>query len=565
MALVATLVWAGCSGGDGQTVGPLQRQFVTEERPGCMFASPLLWEGPSGPRIIVTETGGTVSSFDPETGETDWKLVLPTPEGEDPMPLATPALVGDRLVLEYHTLPTPEGKESGARSHANTDRQRLRHRVVVVDLTSGELDPDFEPVELEATLEGNGGPLEFLPGHALGRSEIEHVKPQGSELGRVYATYGNAQDIQPWHGWAFEVDLDVWREQGPGSAQTGVLATTHATDCGPPGHSGSRERRCGGGLWAPSGSLIVDTEQSYELVLAPGNGELDPTRDNYANTLMRVKPGLEFDPECDPDACADFDPDSPSKACIESCDNLFIPRVPPGAEPLRPDGGRCEGLTMFECWAMMDYIGGSTPAMIQPDGGPRALAYPTKDGHIYVVDYEHFGTLHDRAQVVAACGTADDPCELDWAGMMVTEPAQLEIDGTPVIATAAFMPDDTHPAGVVAFNVVMQDGRPHLERRWEFPDFDTEKAVKRFRRHPSRITIEHVEGEGPVGWIVEPGNPAYLYGIRMRDGSLYARTQLQGSGIRYVKPVVHDGSIYVPSCRSNQGPSHLEAYKYDTP
>ena len=36
---------------------------------------------------------------------------------------------------------------------------------------------------------------------------------------------------------------------------------------------------------------------------------------------------------------------------------------------------------------------------------------------------------HWRKQVVPICGTPDDPCMLDWAGMMVTQPSVVEADG----------------------------------------------------------------------------------------------------------------------------------------
>ena len=75
------------------------------------------------------------------------------------------------------------------------------------------------------------------------------------------------------------------------SAQTAYFVDTPELDCGTVGHSGSRERVCGGGLWAPSGPLLVPRDGGYELVLASGNGQLDLTRADYANTLMRAGPG----------------------------------------------------------------------------------------------------------------------------------------------------------------------------------------------------------------------------------------------------------------------------------
>lgn len=194
-------------------------------------------------------------------------------------------------------------------------------------------------------------------------------------------------------------------------------------------------------------------------------------------------------------------------------------------------------------------------------GGPAVLAYPTKNGHVNLVDADHLGTLYDRAKVVDVCGAPGDSCKADWAGMMVTQPALTHIDGTPVLVTPAFVLDETHPAGVVAFDVVMEDGTPCMRRRWEYPSFDSAEAVRRFRGHPSRMTIVDVPGEGPVGWVVDPGDRGRLYGLRIDDGTPIAQTDLVGNGIRFIEPLVREGVVYVPSCETNLGPSHLEAYR----
>ena len=547
----------------------LTRVFPTSEHPverftGCAFASPLLYEGADGASVIVTETAGTITAIDPDTGARQWQVVLPAPEGEDPFALATPVIVGDRLFVGYHTALTPSGMVSGPNRHGVSD-PRVRQRVAAVDLATGTMDDAFPPVDLEAELPGNDdGTVPFLPNNALLRSTLLHGVPPGSTLGRIYLTFGNARDIQPWHGWAFEVDLDAWQASGAGAAMVGTMVTTPEPDCGPPGLSGSRERICGGGLWSPSGSLLVEEDEGYHIIMASGNGQLDLERQDYANSLLKVRPGLEFDPECDAELCADFNSDDPALACIESCKNLFVPRLLPGQEMPMPANGSCEGMTFFQCWGRLDYIGGSTPVRVDTPGGPPVLAYPTKDGHVYLVDAEHLGTMYDRDEVVALCGAEGDECLADWAGMMVTQPAVQEIDGTPVVVFPAFVPDRTHPAGVVAFNLVMRDGKPQLERRWEFPSFDTPEALTRFRWHPSRMTITDEPGVGPVGWVVEPahdGLPGRLWGIKLDDGTEFAAADLDSKGIRFVLPLVHEDVIYVPSCDDNLGPSQLEAYR----
>ncbi len=536
--------------------------------PGCVYASPL--GSPDGESVIVAASSGQVAALDPLDGSARWTVLMPTPEGEDPYILATPVIVGDRLVVVYHTTPTPSGKQPGEVGH-NVNDKRLRHRVAVVDLAQGTLDAEYPPFDLAANLtEADGeGAVPFKPTHALARGSLVHGVAPGDELGRVYVTFGNARDIQPWHGWAFEVSLDAWRTGGGGAAQTAVLVTTPESDCGKEGTSGSRERICGGGIWSPSGPLLVSHEGGgFEIILPAGNGQLDLSRDDYANTLIRVGPGLEIDTGCDPVACAGFDPDEPATACIESCSDLYIPRLSPEDPPLFVHDGRCEGLTMFECWQKMDYVGGSTPVRVQLASGKAVFAYPTKDGHLYLVDADHMGTQYDREELVVVCGAPGDKCKWDWAGMIVTQPAVVEGGEHPVIIVPTFMPDETHPAGVVALAIVEDAGGPRFERLWEFPAFDSAEAVTRFRRHPSRLATALVPGSSALtmGWVVEtaaPGGKGRLVGLRLSDGQALVDQPLEVPGIRFSLPLVAEDVVYFGSCGNDVGPGHIEGWRID--
>lgn len=521
----------------------------------CSWASPLLFRLDGGNQIIVT-SGETVRAYD-EDGQEAWRFVLPAPDAEMAYVTGTPKMIGDLIVVAYHTTQrTEEPRDVGTR--------RLRQLVAVVDLASEGLAESFpEPLELASSYESpNGsGTVEFLASNALARSDVTHGVEPGDELGRVYVAFGNARDIQPWHGWAFEVDLDAWKENGVGAAQSAVFLTTPETDCGRAGASGSRERICGGGLWAPSGQLIVQREDGYDVILASGNGQLDITRNDYANTLMKTGPGLAFEDGCDPEACADFDPDEPAESCTASCDSLFIPRMPRGEPYPVPEDGACDGMTMYECWQTKDYIGGSTPSLAEV-GGIQVLLYPTKDGALYMVDASHLGRLYDRVQLAAICGTKEDRCALDWAGMIVSQPVVTEVNGDPIAITPTFVPDNTHPAGVVAVKLVMEDGEPRFAPYWQAPRFDTAEAISRFRRHPTRITLATYEGV-EIAWVVEvhKGGKGRLMGIRVWDGTVVIDQEMHGSGTRFTVPLVYDDKIVLSSCPSDFGPSWLEAYR----
>ena len=521
----------------------------------CSFASPLLHIG-DGPEVIIV-SGETVEAFDADTGARIWDLVLPAPDGEMAYVTGTPARIGDLLVVAYHTTArTEEPRDVGTR--------RLRHLVAVVDLRARAVSADFpDAVELAGSMPASdgSGDVEFRPSNALARSDVTVGVEPDDELGRAYVAFGNARDIQPWHGWAFEVDLDAWKASGPDTAVSARFLTTPERDCGPAGQSGSRERICGGGLWAPSGQLVVQRDDGYDVILASGNGQLDLARNDYANTLMKVGPGLAFDDGCDPDACAAFDPDQPAEACAASCQNLFIPRMPRGLPYPAPEDGVCDGLTMYECWQKKDYIGGSTPVYVEVDD-KQVLVYPTKDGALYMVDAGHLGTLYDRVQLAAICGTREDRCALDWAGMIVSQPVMTEVGGEPLAITATFVPDATHPAGVVAVKIVMQDGEPRFAPYWQAPRFDSGEAIRRFRRHPSRITLATYDGI-EIAWVLEvnKGGKGQLLGIRVWDGAIVVDQQLHGSGTRFTVPLVYEDRVVLSSCPSDFGPSWLEAYR----
>lgn len=531
---------------------------------GCVYSSPMHFEGDDAAFIVALGARGTLAGFDPETGEEQWSLELPAPDGEGVLSIAQPAFIDDhRIVVAYHTV--PEGLD---RIDANA--RRLSHQVTVVDLAARAVDDSFGTIVLEAEVDANeeGETLSFRADHALARPDVKIGRLDGDQFGKAYVTSGNTRDIQPWHGWAFEIDLDAWHNQGKEMATSATLVTTPEPDsnCGPENSSGSRKRLCGGGLWAPSGPLVLDQPDGYEVVLAPGNGQLDLARSDYANTLMRTGPGLDFDPACDAQACADFDPDEPSLACVESCENLWIPRLT-GQDDQAPDpwDGRCDGLSLFECWQKLDYIGGSTPTYVEI-GDFKTLSYPTKDGHLYLIDQTHFGTQFDRIKLVDQCGAEGDRCRWDWAGMTVTQPLVVEHNGQPVLMVPTFMSDKTHPAGVVAVTIEETESGPRYQRLWEYPSFDTAAAVERFRRHPSRMAMAPWGDEDrELAWLVEVSGSSdrggRLIALDPTDGSAVFETSLSGKGYRYTVPLIVEDRIYVSSCASDFGPGHIEGFQ----
>ncbi len=537
---------------------------------GRFYASPLLAETSRGPRVIVASRDGVVTALDPGTGVELWRYAIPVhsePVGregfdEEIYLLSTPVVVGDRLVLLYQT----QGREDGVRTH---------HRLQVIELIEGKLDAAFPEIELSARIPASDGSgvVDFRPRNALSRSALAHGRRLGAMLGSIYASFGNQADIQPWHGWVFEVDLDRWLASGAAAAVTATLLITPETHCPIEGRSGSMDMICGGGVWTPAGPQVVPTEDGYELLVPTGNGQLDLSRRDYANSVLRLEPGLDFDPECDAALCRDFDPISPDEGCMASCRNLFIVRQRPGDPPLRPSSGVCDEKTFLECYALIDFdFGANAPVLIEISQGPRVLVQPGKDGHVYLFDADHLGTLYDREKIVEVCGAPGDDCDVNlWRGMIVTRPSVAMVRGMPVVLVPTFMMDETHPAGLVALSVVLDAGGvPRLEPYWQAPRFSDREALERFRSYPSRVAIgpPRANGDRSVWFVDVATRPAQsfwrnpfdaigrwwtgadrgtLIEVRLSDGRIESRTRLRGRGLRHVLPLLHDGRLYIPS------------------
>ena len=555
---VAVWIFSFCSRGDVLTmetdaVPQLTRIFPhtddsKQQFSGCIAASPLMGSSQGEPFVFVAVSDGLLAGVQPKTGQRVWEIRLPAPTGYRPWLVATPVRFQNKLVVAYQV--------RALRSH-----ERIGHRVVVIDLEQRRLDPDFPVVELQAqkTSSDGTGVVHFNPATALSRSALRYGPRLGDHLGYVYVSFGNFADIQPSHGWVFELDLSAWRDRGAQAAISGVLLTTPEKSCLPEGTTGSRYAICGGGVWSHAGPQVYPVGDSFELLIPTGNGQLDPPRQDYANTLMRVGPGLAFESGCDTQLCDRFNPSEPVLACLESCTNLFIPRLLAGADALRPASGVCDGKTFWECLTWLDYdLGANAPIKVTVPNGPTVYVQPGKDGSVSLIDAEHMGTLYDREQLVEVCGTPEDPCKIDWAGLIVTQPALTEVDGVPVVIVPTFMPDTTHPAGLVALKIVLENERPRFEPFWQAPDFSTQEARDRFRYHPTRVAVAPFGEPGEdYAWV---GDMNFVLGVRVRDGHIVERQKMLGWRSRNLLPLVYDNILYVPSCKFDDGPSRLEAY-----
>lgn len=513
-----------------------------------IIASPLLYRTPAERLIIVATSNGKIAALNTDTGTPAWQLQVPTPNGQQAELVATPVIVDDKLVVIYQCL------EQG---------HRISHRLAVIDLTARQWDRHFPVLTFAAEKPARAGTVKirFNPPTAYSHAALKHAGQAGSQLGTVYASFGNAGDTQPFHGWLFAVDLDDWQRRGVAQAIKQVWLTTPETECPVSIESGTQEMICGGGIWSPPGPQIYPTESGHELLVPTGNGQIDLNRGDYANALLRIRPGSHFDPECDAGLCARFDPVHPDEACLASCKNLFIPRPIAGEVPLQPAGGECDGKSYWECLAWMDYdLGASAPAKATLKNGRAVLIQPGKDGSVFLIDADHLGTLYDRLQIADLCGTVADPCKIPWAGMIVTQPVVATINATPIVIIPTFVPDKSHPAGLVALKIVQQNGSPKFQRFWQFPDPQSVLAIRSFRSHPSLPILTVTPHGNQVAWIVDIDVKGHLYAVNVKDGKVLAQIELQGTGRPLSAPVIDGQRLYLTSMLPESNRAILEAF-----
>jgi PQQ enzyme repeat len=548
------------------TQATLTERFVTDLRAACEFSSPVAITSRAHKEVLLVTADGTFTAIDPSTGAEVWRVSLPADVGSTPHLVAPPVMVEtNRLVFAWQDV--------------RSDWTRLNHHVGVLDLEARALDPRFSALTLTArkpTADGTGS-VDFTPSHAYSRSAVAYARLPGHDLGVVYVSYGNIRDLQPWHGWIFEIDLDRWRGDGPAAAITSTLLTTADGDCGPENGDGARQMRCGGGVWAYMGPQILydsHAPDGFMLLVPTGNGMLDPARGDFANSLLRTGHGLSFDPGCDPLMCDPFDILDPGEACMTSCRNLFIPRLLSGQSVPEGPNRACVGRTLLDCAAMLDWdLGASAPAVVALTGGPTVIVQPGKDGSVYLIDADHMGKLYDRLPIMAGCGEGEGSCLATWAGTIVTRPEIVILDGTVLVLIPTFVMDDVHPAGLQALEISSVGGNPHLIPRWQAPRFTDPESVRAFRNHPGGVTVVDVAGE-PFAAIVDTapaGQLATLYWVRVRDGAVVQRVTMAGQGQRFARPLAIDGNLYVPSCERagspafNEGPSRLFAFTISAP
>ena len=168
-----------------------------------------------------------------------------------------------------------------------------------------------------------------------------------------------------------------------------------------------------------------------------------------------------------------------------------------------------------------------------------------------------------------------EECDGVWRGLIAVRPAVAEIDGEPSVIVPTFNPGNHHAAGLVALKIVVDNGMPHFTPLWQFPDPSSADAHEHFRFGPSEAVLASCgQGNGDeCVWVVDVKEwdwpkelpapedvldvverlwkimtgSATIYGVRVQDGVFVPRIQAAGLGRGKIRPLLHDGAIYLPS------------------
>ena len=134
----------------------------------------------------------------------------PTPIGQQAQLASTPTIINNKLVVLYQCL---------------EKSIRTSHRLAVIDLARKKLDDTLPVLELTAEINAADGKqnVKFNPPTAYSHSALKYTQKTGSDLGKLYAAFGNAGDTQPFHGWLFEIDMQAWQQRGATHAISNVL------------------------------------------------------------------------------------------------------------------------------------------------------------------------------------------------------------------------------------------------------------------------------------------------------------------------------------------------------
>ncbi len=352
---------------------------------GNFWASPQIVQLPGQrPFLLVLPSSGSVAALDLQSGRLKWEVKLPHAKTQEAELRAAPLQVNGQLVVAYTTRDRIEGATT--------------HRAAVIDLRRGVLNRSFANLVFTAETPAADarGTVVFDPEWHLPRS-IAHI-PSGGGFGHAYVSFGGNQDQGAWHGWLFELDLDVWRRGLPGRAILSAFVTTPEADC----DDGTEGKLCGGGIWAYAGPDFHRSPTGYEILVQTGNGRLDLERGNYAQSLSAVRPRAQNSTPHVTGDSARADPREPSNECLATCRNLFVPRLLPTDTPLRPANGSCDGKPFMECLNINDWdFGSSSPVRVEA-GGRAFYVTAGKAGDVYLLDAVRLGVLYDRRQAVDA-------------------------------------------------------------------------------------------------------------------------------------------------------------------
>jgi len=228
----------------------------------------------------------TVYAFDPDTFTTIWALYI-----------------GQSAVWGTHSAAIDSGSNHMYFVYKNNNDNGYNY-LIGIDIMAGKMLPD-SPKLINATFPGNGEASVGgqVPFQNTGNPRI-HNNVRTSLLvlpsGDIYFGTAHNSDSLPYHGWVFG-----YRYVANKFEQIGAFCTT------PNGQEG--------GVWQAGQGLSSDGKSIY---FTTGNGDFDPTRGNYAMSVVKMSLNLQVEDYFTPAKWRGY---SNGDADLGSCGGALIP------------------------------------------------------------------------------------------------------------------------------------------------------------------------------------------------------------------------------------------------
>ena len=174
--------------------------------------------------------------------------------------------------------------------------------------------------------------------------------------------------------------------------------------------------------------------------------------------------------------------------------------------------------------------------------GPQFTCYLGKDGGVYLIDAKHMGKMYHRVQIYRIVRYAlAEPCHLDWAGTISTQPTATTIDGVPSGPHSHIYAEPGTAGRSGGIEDTCWQRRSLLRTVLESPGFFDRGIQKADLCTTPRVWFFRATVDNEYAWVAEGKT---LLGIRVRDGEIVERQDLLAEVAHDVLPIIKNNVLY---------------------